>query len=167
MTSNNTPADVREAAAKIADEQIEYRRTWSAKDTAATIAAAIRAMPLSSHEPDGQQAEEAAADTRTVCERCGKAGLFFCDHVAAPQPTETIKRIEDGHANTEGEAVELFAHLNCPACGWSGHIDDAQPTERERIVAWLWEQSAKSGRFALIWTADAIERGEHLAGEGE
>lgn len=29
-----------------------------------------------------------------------------------------------GHANTERDAIELFAHLNCPSCGGSGHIDD-------------------------------------------
>ena len=37
---------------------------------------------------------------------------------------QAVKRIEDGHADTEGEANALFEHLNCPACGGSGHIDD-------------------------------------------
>lgn len=32
-----------------------------------------------------------------------------------------------GHADTEGEAMASFAHLNCPACGGSGHVEDVKP----------------------------------------
>lgn len=40
------------------------------------------------------------------------------------QEARSVKRIEDGHADTEGEAMESMAHLNCPSCGGSGHVDD-------------------------------------------
>ena len=69
-------------------------------------------------------------------EGAGQGVIQSAPLYTTPQPTETpIKRIEDGHADTEGEAAERFAHLNCPACGGSGHIDDVQPTETQRIVA--------------------------------
>ena len=101
---------------------------------------------------------------------------------ATPQPTETpIKRIEDGHADTEGEAAERFAHLNCPTCGGSGHIDDVQPTETQRIVAGLNEvrdlmleriqgSPARSAAHNARVRLETIIRelsGEHLAGEGD
>lgn len=40
---------------------------------------------------------------------------------AASQP-------QGGHADTEGDMLALDAHLNCPACGGSGHVDDTKPS---------------------------------------
>lgn len=48
-----------------------------------------------------------------------------------------------GHISTERDAIELAAHLNCPACGGSGHVDDvtvdpvAGEALREALNLWL------------------------------
>ena len=48
---------------------------------------------------------------------------------ALAQPVQP-KTIESGHSDTHGDAMEMFAHMNCPACGGSGHIDDtARPVQ--------------------------------------
>lgn len=61
--------------------------------------------------------------------------------IDAALATETMT---GGHANTEAEAVERDAQLNCPTCGGSGHIDDVpegKAGEVAEILAML-ERSA-------------------------
>lgn len=56
-----------------------------------------------------------------------------CGKLAHPPAAEPVKRIEDGHSDTEGEACELAAHLNCPACGGSGHVDDVAAGDADAL----------------------------------
>lgn len=46
---------------------------------------------------------------------------------ATTPPASGVTVPEGGHANTEADAIAMFDHLNCPACGGSGHVDDVKP----------------------------------------
>lgn len=129
-----------------ADHEAE-REHWTAAIALAQVSRPILAALAApaTYEPVGVRQD--------YCEKCDDSGYVqergvqeFCDcacgydamdqadgkgmHAALATPARTddaaqaVKRIEDGHADTEGEANALFEHLNCPACGGSGHIDD-------------------------------------------
>ena len=47
--------------------------------------------------------------------------------LATPKPPVDAGAMrEGGHSDTEGEAMAMFAHLNCPLCAGSGHVEDAE-----------------------------------------
>lgn len=60
----------------------------------------------------------------------------FCGFPADNQPTTNDAIPAGGHVDTEGEAMAMFDHLNCPLCAGSGHVEDAEAL-RGLIVALL------------------------------
>ena len=50
--------------------------------------------------------------------------MSYLETLAAPSGQEVAG---GGHANTEADAIAMFDHLNCPACGGSGHVGDVKP----------------------------------------
>jgi hypothetical protein len=78
---------------------------------------------------DAIVAEVAAYTGLRISEATELAVCIAARWIALAQPVQS-KTIESGHSDTHGEAMEMFAHLNCPACGGSGHIDDtARPVQ--------------------------------------
>ena len=148
MTTTNNPAQssaaaVREAAALECEKRGHV-----------TSADAIRALPL----PEPDEAKPRLSFVARAIQGEVDAGFGISD-LAWGQPKA---------------AIDAFYTLATPA-----RTDDpAQPSERERIVAWLRgadnglpdldhdTMSAYRQAVYCLRIADAIERGDHLAGEG-
>ena len=62
---------------------------------------------------------------------------FMAEERARAAEAANVQWERGGHADTEGEAMAMFEHLNCPTCGGSGHIDDADRASLDRVEARL------------------------------
>lgn len=75
----------------------------------------------------------------------GVALNLFAMLSAAPQQHEAFAFVNQG--DSEANFITDGEHLNCPACGGSGHVDDAQPQQPAEAVALTYDQ--------LFWAISA------------
>ena len=103
-----SPSAAVQTAPVVAEKQVEH-----AAGELLALAALIERPPLDDVELTQDLALRAAAAIRVVINALDDRG----------------RSAGAGHSDTHGEAMEMFAHLNCPACGGSGHIDDVTVEE--------------------------------------
>lgn len=151
MTSNNTPADVREAAAKIAlswtpvdghaveQHPLESPCGWIRR----CIAAAIRNMPLPS---------------AAIGSHAGDAGLPMSAAALAKHYEASKRDVVTLVGSEVRQIIGELQHYRAMPLPDGGKLR----SERAQIVAWLNNNAPLGFTEAWLEAADAIERGDHI-----